>query len=50
MSEENIKKLEVECLSNSGKEKDKKENSLVLFAEAYVQVQNIQHRYVCCQE
>jgi hypothetical protein len=45
-----MKKLEVECLSNSGKEKDKKENSLVLFAEAYVQVKEILLRYVCCPE
>jgi len=44
-----MKRLEVECLKNTGKEKEKKENSMIMFAEAYVQVSIDVLRYASCQ-
>ena len=38
ISELNLKKLEVDSLRGSDKDKDKKENTLPMFAEAFVQV------------
>jgi hypothetical protein len=46
ISEQNLKKLEVDCLKGVV-DKEKKENTLLLYAEAFVQVLNHKCRYVC---
>lgn len=50
ISEENLKKLEVDVLKgDKDKEKKQKENGLFLFAEAFVQVGLKLFRFVCCR-
>jgi hypothetical protein len=52
LSEDNLKKFEIDVLSRNDREKDKerKENSLLIFSQLFVQVIKNSLRFVCFQE